>query len=163
MRRITIRSGVSHPAFIFRLIFGRCRALLVATALAGLAQSALANGLVPETELAVPPLWLELEGYQPLAETPGPAKAWNDMLEHLRQGFSLAPVMNRDVEAQLNWFVRHPEYLDRVFNRAQRYLPYITDQLKSRGLPLELALLPIVESAFDPFAYSHGRASGLRK
>ncbi|MEX2259321.1 MAG: LysM peptidoglycan-binding domain-containing protein [Woeseia sp.] len=161
MRRITIRSGVSHPAFNLRLMFGRCRALLVAIAMAGLAPSALANGLVPETELAEPPLWLELEGYQPLAETPEPAKAWNDMLEHLRQGFSLAPVMNRDVESQLNWFVRHPEYLDRVFNRAQRYLPYITDELESRGLPLELALLPIVESAFDPFAYSHGRASGL--
>jgi len=127
----------------------------------GLTPAALANGLVPETEQAAPSLWLELEGYQPLAETPAPARAWNDMLEHLRQGFSLAPVMNPDVEAQLNWFVRHPDYLDRVFNRAQRYLPHITDELESRGLPLELALLPIVESAFDPFAYSHGRASGL--
>lgn len=159
MRRTTIRSGVSHPASIVRLIFSRSLALLVATAM--VAPVALANGLVPETELAEPPLWLELEGYQPLAETPEPAKAWNDMLEHLRQRFTLAPVMNRDVEAQLNWFVRHPDYLDRVFNRAQRYLPYITDELESRGLPLELALLPIVESAFDPFAYSHGRASGL--
>jgi membrane-bound lytic murein transglycosylase D len=48
-----------------------------------------------------------------------------------------------------------------VFTRAQRYLPHITEELVRRDLPLELALLPIVESAYDPFAYSHGRAAGL--
>jgi len=104
-------------------------------------------------------LWLELEGFQEVATTP--AKAHNDLLQHLRQGFELAPVMNERVQAQLNWFVRNPDYLQRVFTRAQRYLPYVTDELESRGLPLELALLPIVESAYDPFAYSHGRAAGL--
>jgi peptidoglycan lytic transglycosylase D len=106
-----------------------------------------------------PELWLELEGYRSMAVTP--AAVWNDLLEHLRRGFSIEPVMNPKVEAELNWFVRHPDYLDRVFTRAQRYLPHITDELEKRGLPLELALLPIVESAYDPFAYSHGRASGL--
>ena len=48
-----------------------------------------------------------------------------------------------------------------MFTRAQRYLPFIIDELERRELPMELALLPIVESAFDPFAYSHGRAAGL--
>ena len=104
-------------------------------------------------------LWLELNGFQEVATTP--AKAHNDLLQRLRQGFELAPVMNERVQAQLNWFVRNPDYLQRVFTRAQRYLPYVTDELESRGLPLELALLPIVESAYDPFAYSHGRAAGL--
>ena len=85
----------------------------------------------------------------------------DDLLAKLRNGFALQPVMNNRVQAELNWFVKHPDYLDRVFTRAQRYLPYITDELESRGLPLELALLPIVESAYDPFAYSHGRAAGL--
>jgi len=51
--------------------------------------------------------------------------------------------------------------MDRVLTRAQRYLPYIVAELERRDLPLELALLPIVESAYDPFAYSHGRAAGL--
>ena len=114
--------------------------------------------------LAEPILWLELDGYRPApagAVAPAPAPAHNDLLDHLRRGFQLPPVDNAAVQAQLNWFVRHPDYLTRVFNRAQRYLPYITEQLESRGLPLELALLPIVESAYDPFAYSHGRASGL--
>ena len=57
--------------------------------------------------------------------------------------------------------MKHPDYLTRVFTRAQRYLPHITAELERRDLPLDLALLPIVESAYDPFAYSHGRAAGL--
>ena len=84
-----------------------------------------------------------------------------DIYQQLRDGFSLAPVWNQRVESQLNWFVRNPKYLERVFARSQRYLPYIKSEIESRGLPLELALLPIVESAYDPFAYSHGRAAGL--
>jgi membrane-bound lytic murein transglycosylase D len=51
--------------------------------------------------------------------------------------------------------------MDRVLTRAQRYLPFIVAELERRDMPLELALLPIVESAYDPFAYSHGRAAGL--
>jgi membrane-bound lytic murein transglycosylase D len=92
-------------------------------------------------------------------ETVEPASA--DLLTRLRYGFSLPPVQHARIDAERKWFVEHPEYLDRVFTRAQRYLPHITDELTRRGLPLELALLPIVESAYDPFAYSHGRAAGL--
>ncbi len=55
----------------------------------------------------------------------------------------------------------HQQYLDRVFQRADLYLYYIVDELERRDMPAELALLPIVESAFDPFAYSDGRAAGL--
>ncbi len=84
-----------------------------------------------------------------------------DVLERLRRGFELSLEDNRRIDAELNWFVKHPEYLNRVFTRAQRYLPYITAELDRRGLPFELALLPVVESAYDPFAYSHGRAAGL--
>jgi membrane-bound lytic murein transglycosylase D len=85
----------------------------------------------------------------------------NDLLAQLRDGFELPPVWNKRVEDQLNWFVRNPSYLDRVFKRAQRYLPHIKAEIEARGLPLELALLPVVESAYDPFAYSYGRAAGL--
>ncbi|MFQ6006371.1 MAG: LysM peptidoglycan-binding domain-containing protein [Woeseia sp.] len=85
----------------------------------------------------------------------------DDLLARLRKGFSIQPVSNRRVRAELDWLMRHPDYVDRVFNRAQRFLPYITDAIEQRGLPIELALLPIVESGYDPFAYSHGRAAGL--
>ncbi|MDX1508083.1 MAG: transglycosylase SLT domain-containing protein, partial [Woeseiaceae bacterium] len=85
----------------------------------------------------------------------------NDLLARLRAEFFLDYDDNRRIEAERNWYLRHPDYLNRVFTRAQRYLPYILDELERRNLPLELALLPIVESAYDPFAYSHGRAAGL--
>ena len=93
-------------------------------------------------------------------ETRPPAEPY-DVLNRLRFGFELDYQDNKRIEMERNWYVRHPDYLERVFARAQRYLPYITDEIERRGLPLELALLPIVESAYDPFAYSHGRAAGL--
>ena len=93
-----------------------------------------------------------------LAATPSEP---NDVLDKLRQGFALTYDDNPRTAAERKWFASHPDYLDRVFTRAQRYLPYIVAELERRNLPLELALLPIVESAYDPFAYSHGRAAGL--
>jgi len=111
-------------------------------------------GEPPTLELLSP-----LDGlWHAVASSPPPT---NDLLARLRRGFSLEPQQNRRIQAERDWFLRHPDYLDRVFRRAQRYLPYITAELDRRGLPLELALLPIVESAYDPFAYSHGRAAGL--
>ena len=90
-----------------------------------------------------------------------PAADSSDVLHKLRLGFSLEYDDNHRTTAERAWFVKHPDYLNRVFERAQRYLPYIVAELERRDLPLELALLPIVESAYDPFAYSHGRAAGL--
>jgi membrane-bound lytic murein transglycosylase D len=84
-----------------------------------------------------------------------------DVLTKLRQGFNLTYVDNHRTEAEKKWFAKHPDYMNRVLTRAQRYLPYIVAELERRDMPLELALLPIVESAYDPFAYSHGRAAGL--
>lgn len=85
----------------------------------------------------------------------------DDLLAKLRADFALDYDANRRIEVERNWYIRHPDYLDRVFTRSQRYLPYIRAELERRNLPMELALLPIVESAYDPFAYSHGRAAGL--
>lgn len=116
-------------------------------------------GSVPSQLVETDTLQLTLEGFMPEPVAPGPA--WNDLLGEIRSGFALDPVMNSRVEAELKWYLRHPDYLERVFNRSQRYLPHIAAELKARNLPLELALLPIVESAYDPFAYSHGRAAGL--
>ena len=70
-------------------------------------------------------------------------------------------VDNARIRSQLNWYKKHQSYMDRVATRAQRYMYYIAEQIDVRDIPGELALLPIVESAFDPFAYSHGRASGV--
>ncbi|MEO9701354.1 LysM peptidoglycan-binding domain-containing protein [Marinobacter alexandrii] len=91
-------------------------------------------------------------------EAPQPSDLWN----RLRSGFALNhDVDNERVRDQLNWYASHPGYIDRVVERGSRYLHYIINETEKRGLPAEFALLPVVESAFDPFAYSHGRAAGL--
>ncbi len=95
------------------------------------------------------------------ASLPSSPAGPGDVLAKLRRSFELTYDDNPRTAAELKWFARHPEYLNRVFTRAQRYLPYIVAELQRRDLPMELALLPIVESAYDPFAYSHGRAAGL--
>jgi membrane-bound lytic murein transglycosylase D len=84
-----------------------------------------------------------------------------DLLGRLSLSFSLPDSDDKAIDQQLAWYTAHPEYLQRVFTRAQRYLYYIAEALDERDMPGDLALLPVVESAFDPFAYSHGRASGL--
>lgn len=68
---------------------------------------------------------------------------------------------NARIQKHRNWYLKHPQHLETVSNRADPFLYLIVEEIERRELPLELALLPIVESAFDPFAYSHGRASGM--
>ncbi|GHA63219.1 LysM peptidoglycan-binding domain-containing protein [Photobacterium aphoticum] len=68
---------------------------------------------------------------------------------------------NKSVNYYRNWYLRHPGHLQTVANRAQPFLFLITEEIEKRNMPLELALLPVVESSFDQFAYSHGRAAGL--
>ena len=98
----------------------------------------------------------------PMPLEPASPAEIEDIWERIRQGFALEHhVDEQRVLSELNWYIRHPDYLDRVATRATRYMYHIVTAVEERGLPLELALLPIVESAFDPFAYSHGRASGL--
>ncbi|WP_255558141.1 LysM peptidoglycan-binding domain-containing protein [Zhongshania aquimaris] len=65
------------------------------------------------------------------------------------------------VEEREEWYAEHSYYLANVSKRASRYIYYILESLEERDMPADLALLPFVESAYDPFAYSHGRASGL--
>ena len=84
-----------------------------------------------------------------------------DLWTRLREGFGLPHQTNDRIAPYLAWYRKHPAYLDRVFERADPFLYHILEQLEARGMPTEIALLPVVESAFDPFAYSHGRAAGL--
>lgn len=99
---------------------------------------------------------------QPSDRSKEEADATPDLWHRLRAGFALDhEVTDPRVKTQLDWYRKHPRYIDRVVERGSRYLHYIITETEKRGLPTELALLPIVESAFDPFAYSHGRAAGL--
>jgi len=84
-----------------------------------------------------------------------------DIWQRIRAKFTFDIPDDKRVDSQRNWFIKHPEYLDRVAKRAEPFIFYIVQELEKNDIPLEIALLPIVESAFDPFAYSHGRASGM--
>ncbi|MFN3234958.1 MAG: LysM peptidoglycan-binding domain-containing protein [Gammaproteobacteria bacterium] len=80
----------------------------------------------------------------------------------LQQQFTLNHQAKRpEVQAQINWFMRHKKFIYLMANNAKPYLYYILQQVKARKLPAEIALLPMIESAYDPFAYSKAGAAGL--
>ncbi len=84
-----------------------------------------------------------------------------DLWQRIRDGFTLPKSEHARTVSQRRWYARHQEYIDRTSERAQPYLYFIAEEAARRNIPMELALLPVVESAFQPFAYSHGRASGI--
>ncbi|MCW8847442.1 MAG: LysM peptidoglycan-binding domain-containing protein [Sedimenticola sp.] len=111
-----------------------------------------------------PPLHVALESVS--AEQPSSAESEaalppEGLMQRLRQGFRLKIPSNARIDSQIKWYASHQDYLDRVQQRAEPYLHFIVEEAEKRNIPSELALLPIVESGFQPFAYSPGRAAGL--
>lgn len=96
----------------------------------------------------------------PGAEKLAPAE-FADLLDRIRVGYGLPQAQHYAVEREIEWYRSRPDFLDRTFRRGSRYLHYIVTEIERREMPLELALLPVVESAFNPVAYSRSRASGL--
>ncbi len=86
---------------------------------------------------------------------------YTDLLDRIRDGYALPDVAHYAVDREVELYRKNPDFLDRTFKRGARYLYYIVQELERHNLPLELALLPVVESAFNPVAYSRSRASGL--
>jgi membrane-bound lytic murein transglycosylase D len=84
-----------------------------------------------------------------------------DVFDRIRAGFKLEDIESRQIDVQLAFFANNPAYLERVFGRAIPYLHHIVQEIEKRGMPLELALLPVVESAFEPYARSWATANGL--
>ena len=98
---------------------------------------------------------------EPMVLAAYPAPDHPHLWDRIRSQFSLPPQQHARIDDQRAWYARHPEYMERVTTRAVRYLYSIVEKLEQRNMPMEFALLPIVESAFDPFNYSHARASGM--
>ena len=90
-----------------------------------------------------------------------PAIAYSDLFARVRDGYSLPEVDDPAIDKQLRFYASKPQYLDRTFARGERYLYYVVQELEARHMPLELALLPIIESAYNPYAYSRARAAGI--
>ncbi len=84
-----------------------------------------------------------------------------DAWERIRRGYAIPNLNTPLVDKWTAYYAAHPESMNRMANRAGKYLYYIVEEINRRGLPTELALLPFVESAYNPIAYSHANASGL--
>jgi membrane-bound lytic murein transglycosylase D len=143
---------------------------LLIAALAALAACATRQPLRPQPEQAVAPP----PAASPAPETPpapppevAPQQSapvpvqYADLFARIRGGFILSDPDAAPIDQQLEWYASNPAYLQRAFGRADMYLYYIVAQLEARHMPAELALLPVIESAFQPYAYSRARAAGL--
>jgi membrane-bound lytic murein transglycosylase D len=84
-----------------------------------------------------------------------------DLWARIRQGYALTPLDNNLVRKWEQHYIARPDYLNRMFERGGRYLFHIVEEVERRQLPAELALLPFIESAFNPQAMSSARASGM--
>lgn len=117
--------------------------------------------VVPPTPAQIPVKPLP----QPAPSAPPPAaptaQHYANLFARIRAGFQLPDPHERVIEQEAHWYADHPKFLQRAFGRADLYLYYIVTQLQARHMPLELSLLPVIESAFRPYAYSWARAAGM--
>ncbi len=125
----------------------------------------------PQAEVATPELaniviqqpLPQSEAVAPVAPTATAVEAIEigNLWDRIRAGLKLSELKNPRVASHEAAFASEPEYLARIVDRSRRYLHHIVVEVEKRGMPMEIALLPIVESAFNPKAYSSARASGI--
>lgn len=104
-----------------------------------------------------------IEALQPdeglwLTEVP---EVTRDLFDRIRSGLAIPEVRHARIDSEAQRFANDPAFIERTFSRAAPYLGYIVEQVEARGMPMEIALLPVIESAFEPYAYSRARAVGL--
>jgi membrane-bound lytic murein transglycosylase D len=130
-------------------------ALLLAPAASHAIDSAPATTAQASTQLA----------RQALPQSLAPLKADDykdpDLWSRIRSGYAIPDVGGSLVEKHTQWYASRPDYLNRTSGRASLYLYHVVQELEKRGMPTELALLPVIESAFNPQALSTANASGL--
>ena len=88
-------------------------------------------------------------------------REYHNIWERIRAGYTMPPLDSPLVGVHERWFANNPEYIERMVDRARLYLYYIVEEVEKRGMPMEIALLPAIESAYTPQAYSRARAAGL--
>jgi len=119
----------------------------------------------PAAPAAVEPAPAEQARNQENSLPPAPAvdltRPADDLWERIRSGFAMPDLDSPLVGVRERWYAGQPEYLARMVERSKLYLYYIVEEVQKRGMPTEIALLPMVESAFNPMAYSRSHASGL--
>ncbi|HET7765203.1 MAG TPA: transglycosylase SLT domain-containing protein [Burkholderiales bacterium] len=117
----------------------------------------------PAQERAAPAVAAAAKGAKDV-DPPRPvdlARPADDLWDRIRDGFAMDDLDSPLVGVRERWYASQPDYLKRMIERSKLYLYYIVEELDKRGMPTEIALLPMVESAFNPMAYSRSHASGL--
>ena len=103
---------------------------------------------------AIEPSELSSRSVTPLEPPP-------DLWARIRRGFAMPNLDNELVHQQEQWYASRPDYMQRMTDRSRKYLFHIVEELERRGMPTELALLPFIESAFNPQAVSSAAAAGM--
>lgn len=121
----------------------------------------LSSGALPEAgQINTQTVFIPAEPEEEPEVIIGPAEQ-DDVWKRIGMQLSIPVPDQKKVNYYRNWYLKHPNHLESVSRRAKPFLYLIVQKIEERNLPLELALLPVVESSFDPFAYSHGSAAGL--
>ena len=109
----------------------------------------------PQKIVIVDPFNGEAADLEPLPPATG------DLWDRIVKGYAIPDLEGPLVEKWEQWYADRPDYVARMVERSRRYLYHIVSEVEARGMPLEVALLPIVESAFNPTAMSGARAAGI--
>ncbi len=103
------------------------------------------------------PITLASASSTEVASLAAPADLW----ERIRRGFAMPDLQHELVQDREQWYAARPDYIQRMTERSRKYLFHIVEELERRGMPTELALLPYIESAFNPQAVSSAKAAGM--
>jgi membrane-bound lytic murein transglycosylase D len=85
----------------------------------------------------------------------------DNLWQRVRVGFQLEPLDSPLVQEHEEWYTNRPDYIQRFVERGSKYLHHIVEEVEKRNMPMEIALLPVIESAFNPKAYSRSKAAGM--
>ncbi len=85
----------------------------------------------------------------------------DDLWQRIKNGYAMPESTSPLTRNHEEWYSSRPDYVKRMVERSQRYLFHVVEEVEKRGMPTEIALLPMIESAYNPQAYSSSRASGI--
>lgn len=114
-------------------------------------------GVTPSARVALKPITSNTETTRDIANLTPPADVW----ERIRRGYGMPNLESDIVRDREQWYATRPDYILRMTERSSKYLFHIVEELERRNMPTELALLPFIESAFNPQAISSAKAAGM--
>ena len=117
----------------------------------------------PQATLVSPqsPLWVSESLAGQTLQAVQPLEAPTELWDRIRRAYAMPDLQNDLVTAQERWYASRPDYIQRMTERSRKYLFHIVEELERRNMPSELALLPFIESAFNPEAVSTAKAAGM--